>query len=192
VVVGVDDGERVENGRSTLRSLAEKKNGSVVCVMNSHAPTREAEAQDSSDEGLERRVPRKTSVESDHRRVNRQGEGVWTTGVGRTPRRKGKTEKYGSERQVRAGQSEKRRWSYEEELSDPRTDGVEENGRNLNRRRGTRGVSTLDGAWKDRRRPDRYDYYREGHSINRASKVMATCSLNEERMKGKRKSTSLE
>jgi len=186
IVVGVDDGERVENGRSTIQSLEEQKKGSVVCVMNSHAPTMSEENRKESDEGIERRVPRKTSVESDQRRVNRQGEGVWTTGIGRRPVRQEKKIE-GSD------QMEKRRWeTYEDELSDPRMEGEEENSRKLNRRRATRGVSTIDGVWNDRRRPDRYDYYREGHSINRASRVMAKASLNEEVMKGKRKSTSLE
>jgi hypothetical protein len=37
-------------------------------------------------------------------------------------------------------------------------------------------VKTLDGAWNERRSPDRYDYYREGHPRNRVSKQMATCS----------------
>ena len=71
VRVGVDDGERVENGRNTIQGLSEKKNGSVVCVMNSHAPTRVQDPEDrsnTSNEGVERLVPRKTSVESDHRR----------------------------------------------------------------------------------------------------------------------------
>lgn len=185
VVVGVDDGERVESGRSTIQSLGEAKKGSLACVMNSHAPTMAVDSLTETEEGVERRVPRKTAVESDQRRVNRQGEGVWTTGVGRTPMREGTPIKRGDE----AG--EHRRWAMEER-SDPVQEGEEASVRKLNHRRKTRGVSTIDGVWDDRRRPDRYDYYREGHAINRASKVMAKCSLNEERMKGKRKSTSLE
>lgn len=179
VRVGVDDGERVENGRNTIQGLSEKKNGSVVCVMNSHAPTRVQEPEEKSsnlDEGVERLVPRKTSVESDHRRVNRQGEAVWTTGVGRRPRRDANSMKR---------EEEKGSNLFREDLSDGEYS-------ELSRKRGTRRTTTLDRSWKDLRRPDRYDYYREGHSINRASKVMATCSLNEQRMKGKRKSTSLE
>jgi len=192
IVVGVDEGERVENGRSSMQELASKKNSVLSCVMNSHAPMRESRnrgVQTESDEGVERRIPRKTSVESDHRRVNREGNGVWTSGIGRTPQQ---TPKLGGE-----DSSEKRRWDMED-LSDPietssgKPGEDEEISMKLRRRRATRNLSTIDGVWNDRRRPDRYDYYREGHPINRASKVMATCSLNEEVTRGKRKSTTLE
>jgi len=157
IVVGVDDGERVENGRSTIYELAAKKKGRLSCVMSSHAPTRLPEIQEQ--EGVERRVPRKTGVESAQRRGNREGEAVWTTGIGRSPQRSGNSTS-----------EEKRRWDMEV-LSDPLSSG-EEGGKgvNLQRRRATRGISTIDGTWNERRRPDRYDYYREGHAINRASK----------------------
>jgi hypothetical protein len=84
IVVGVDDGERAENGRSTLQGLGSLKKGTVSCVRSSHAPTR----GEGRVEEVERRLPRKTSVESDHRRVNRGGKAEWTTGIGTTPRRR--------------------------------------------------------------------------------------------------------
>jgi len=173
IVVGVDDGERVENGRSTIQGLAEKKHGAIACVMNSHAPTMATEVNFETEDGIGRRVPRKTAVESDQRRVNREGKAEWTAGIGMTPY----TSLSGT-----TGTARKLLWDMEE-LSDPRRSGQKSVDR------ATRSVSTIDGAWNDRRRPDRYDYYREGHAINRASKVMATCSLNQE--SGKMKSTSL-
>jgi hypothetical protein len=183
VVIGVDDGERVENGRASLADLAVKKNGTVACVMNSHAPTRSGEGF-TQEEGVERRIPRKTAVETDQRTVNREGKAIWTTGVGTTPKKQGA---------VGSGEASSRldtsRWSMEER-SDSYENGEEDAVRN--RRRATRGVSTLDGVWNDRRRPDRYDYYREGHAINRVSKVMAKCSVDQARARGKRKSTTLE
>jgi len=173
IVVGVDDGERVENGRSTIQGLAEKKQGTIECVINSHAPTMATEVNFGAEDGMKRRVPRKTPVESDQRRVNREGKADWTAGVGTRPF-KALPGAQGTTRKVL--------WDMEER-SDPRRRGQKSVDR------ATRGVSTIDGAWNDRRRPDRYDYYREGHAINRASKVMATCSLNQE--SGKMKSTSL-
>jgi hypothetical protein len=154
----------------------------------------EVGSQSGSDEGLERRLPRKTSVEADQRRVNREGQGIWTTGIGRTPQQ---NPSLGGSSKVKTGgvkrDSNQRRWDMEE-LSDPVETTKEdvEISRKLRRRRATRNPSTIDGVWNDRRRPERYDYYREGHPINRASKVMAACSLNEEVTRGKRKSTTLE
>jgi hypothetical protein len=191
IVVGVDDGERVENGRTTIHSRAAKKNGELSCVMNSHAPRRSGEEFSGEDEGVDRRIPRKTSVEAENRRVDREGRGVWTTGIGTTPMKEGKTQKFGSERHVMSGKEDQRRWDMEE-LSDAYESDEGENRLKLQQRRATRGVSTIDGVWNDRRRPDRYDYYREGHSINRASKVMAKCSVNQYTRGGKPKSTSLE
>lgn len=170
-MIGVDDGERRENGRSSIQTRAAKKNAGLSCVMNSHAPRHvDHSAERDGNEGVERRVPRKTSVEADHRRSNREGQGVWTHGVGQTPTSKGPNAKT------------ERRWDVEE-LSDAYDESERENGSMyaLQRKRATRGLRTRDGVWNNRRRPDRYDYYREGHSISRASKVMGTCSLNEEK-----------
>jgi hypothetical protein len=110
------------------------------------------------------RVPRKTPIESDQRRTNREGKAVWTTGVGATP-------SVGSETTRRA---------VGEERSDPIRNHTEED-RERTRRRETKRGSTLDSTWNERRRPDRYDYYREGHSINRVSKVMAKTSMVNQR-----------
>jgi len=161
ITVGVDEGERSENGRSTIRDRTREKKGKRVCMMNSHAPvtTREEDV-----ERGERRVPRKTWVEADHRRTNREGKAVWTSGVGTRPSMNGEGE-FGKE--GREGR---------EELSDPVGNRTKED-QERTWRRSTRGVKTVDGTWNDRRRPDRYDYYREGHALNRASKVMAKCSL---------------
>ena len=198
VVIGVDDGERRENGRSTIQTRAAKKNAVLSCVMNSHAPTNfDHPVETDANEGVERRVPRKTSVEADHRRSNREGQGVWTHGVGMTPQRSQKPgrSKHGSDRERMANsssepRSDQRRWNADE-LSDAYDESERENGSMyaLQRKRATRGVRTRDGVWNNRLRPDRYDYYREGHSINRASKVMGTCSLNAEKMS---RSTTLE
>jgi len=171
VAIGIDDGERVENGRTSRTQIAPK--GGLACVMNSHAVTLESDAGVSD---VERRVPRKTAVESDQRRVNREGKGVWTTGVGTVPVVKGS----------KANGESKTRWNGEE-LSDPFQTG--EDGDGFRRARATRGRSTVDGTWNDMWRADRGDYYREGHAINRASKVMAKCSMDQER---KAPSTSLE
>jgi hypothetical protein len=62
----------------------------------------------------------------------------------------------------------------------------------LQKKRATVGVSTVGCVWNDLRRPERYDYYREGHPINRASKVMAKASMDQSAARAKRKSTSLE
>jgi len=162
--VGVDDGERTENGRTSIRERKGKKGGDVGSRMNTHAPVTRMDEE--TDRG-ERRYPRKTWVEGSHRRTNREGKGVWTTGVGRNPSRDG-----------RKGEVDKeRRWNMEE-LSDPIGNRTKED-KERTYERMTRGVKTLDGMWTDRRRPDRYDYYREGHAVNRGSKVMAKCSRAE-------------
>lgn len=163
VRVGVDEGERRENGRVSMRDRREKKEGKVGCMMNSHAPV--TEGREGGEERGERRLPRKTPVESDQRRTNREGKGVWTTGVGRVPSQAGRKKE---------GKKE-RRWDMEER-SDPRGRRTKEE-RERTKGRQTNGVKTLEATWNDRRRPDRYDYYREGHARNRASKVMAKASL---------------
>jgi len=174
VLIGVDEGERMENGRSSFQALSERKKGKIRVLFNSHAPGN----LEGREESRERRIPRKTGVESDQRRVNREGKGRWTSGVGSLPK---KDRKVGKE----AGEKD---WT--ENLTDPYESGSEADEFHL--KRGTSGVSTLGGVWNDMRRPDRYDYYREGHSINRASKVMAKASRDQGSAKGKRNSTSLE
>jgi len=164
LTVGVDEGERVENGRVSIRDRTEKKQGSLGCMMNSHAPVTGSLGEDSAERG-ERRLPRKTCVETDHRRTNREGKGVWTTGVGTSP----------SLSSLDSTGDEDRRWSMEER-SDPSHNRTKED---VERSflRSTRGVKTVEATWNERRRPTRYDYYREGHAINRASKVMAKASV---------------
>jgi len=114
-----------------------------------------------SGERGERRFPRKTWVEADHRRTNREGNPVWTTGIGG---RQGEAEDTGS------------LWGREER-SDPIQGGSPEE-RERARERSTRGVKTLEGRWNERRRPRRYDYYREGEANARVSKVMAKASMS--------------
>jgi len=165
ITVGVDEGERVENGRTSIQDRTAKKEGSLACMMHSHAPVTTVSAGEGVERG-ERRLPRKTWIETDHRRTNREGKGVWTTGVGMTP---SQTSEVGEKN------ADGRRWNGEE-LSDPIANRSQEDiERSLNRR--TRGVKTLDATWNDSRRPDRYDYYREGHAVNRASAVMAKVSM---------------
>jgi hypothetical protein len=167
--VGVDEGERVENGRTTIRSLVEKKRGSLSCLMNSHAPTNDSETRSIGEEGLERRLPRKTGVEVDQRRTDRTGKAVWTVGVGSVP-----STGMNPTRTNQFGEGER-----EEELSDSYSSkgGSSIYGKQREDMLQTAVVNTIEGTWEDRVRPDRYDYYREGHAINRASKVMAKCSL---------------
>lgn len=162
VTVGVDEGEREEHGRVSVRDRMEKKGGKVTSMMNSHAPVT---AVTEGREERERRLPRKTPVESDQRRTNREGKGVWTTGVGIRP---------STASTARTGEKE-RRWGMEERSEPMGRRTKEERERTLGRQ--TKGGKTLDATWNDRRRPDRYDYFREGHARNRASKVMAKSSL---------------
>lgn len=180
VVVGVDDGERVENGRGSLPTLAEKKNGEIVALMNSHAPRSNLEQVTGRDGTRERRYPRKTGVETDQRMVNREGYPVWTTGAGSMPNLEGVE---GNEE----GPENRNDWTNDR--SEPYQGPVEDE---LQKKRATVGVSTLGFVWNDMRRPERYDYYREGHPINRASKVMAKASMDQSAARAKRKSTSLE
>jgi hypothetical protein len=162
VRIGVDEGERREQGRASWGQRSEAKGGKVVARRSSHAPRTSQGGEERSDLSL--RVPRKTPIESDQRRTNREGKAVWTTGVGATP-------SVGSETTRRA---------VGEERSDPIRNHTEED-RERTRRRETKRGSTLDSTWNERRRPDRYDYYREGHSINRVSKVMAKTSMVNQR-----------
>ena len=168
--VGVDEGERRENGRVSIQDRREKTSGKVRGMRHSHAPMTTRPVQDG--QRGERRLPRKTWVEVDHRRTNREGKAVWTTGIGGRPR---------GEADVEGG-----RWN-QEERSDPIANRTQED-RDRTRARRTRGVSTVDGRWKDRRRPDRYDYYREGHAVNRASRVMAKVSADRRKEAGEEES----
>jgi 2Fe-2S iron-sulfur cluster binding domain/NADH-ubiquinone oxidoreductase-G iron-sulfur binding region len=180
VVVGVDDGERRENGRSSLQTLAENKHGEIVAWCGSHAPRSNLDQVTGREGTRERRFPRKTGVETDQRRVNREGNPVWTTGVGSLPNLEGVEGKIEDDRAEEA-RREDRSVPYQ---------GQEEE--ELQKKRATVGVSTLGFVWNDRRRPERYDYYREGHPINRASKVMAKASMDQSAARAKRKSSSLE
>lgn len=166
VRIGVDEGERRENGRVSLRERTKKVRGNLVGIVHSHAPVRET--TESETYRGERRVPRKTWVESDQRRMNREGKANWTTGVGVSPSLESRT---GDERTAGVPEAH---WS-QEERSDPvgrRSREDEER----TARRATRGVKGRQATWNDRRRPDRYDSFREGHAVNRVSKVMAKTS----------------
>jgi hypothetical protein len=160
ITIGVDEGERLEKGRGSIRDRTMKKKGSLGCMRNSHAPVT---SMDEETQRGERRIPRKTWVEADQRRTNREGKGVWTTGVGTRP---------SVGRDEDTGKADRKSL---EELSDPIANRTKEDQERTFARM-TQGVKTVDGTWTDRRRPDRYDYYREGHAVNRASKVMAKCS----------------
>lgn len=155
--IGIDEGERRENGRVSLRERTEKAKGELVGRIHSHAPV----VEEGEYRG-ERRLPRKTWVETDHRRTTREGKGVWTTGVGTRPSGEG----------VERGTEG--RWN-EEERSDPIKGGSREE-EERTRKRATRGVKGREATWNERRRPDRYDAYREGHAVNRVSEVMAKTS----------------
>lgn len=170
VRIGVDEGERREHGRLSLRERTTKVGGHLAGIVHSHAPV--GDAGEHAEYRGERRVPRKTWVESDQRRTNREGKARWTTGVGVSPRVDSES------RREREGtrESERGRWS-QEERSDPivrRTREDEERTAS----RATRGVKGRQATWNDRRRPDRYDAYREGHAVNRVSTVMAKTSVS--------------
>lgn len=155
--IGIDEGERRENGRVSLGERRKKAQGERGGRMHSHAPVVEG-----GEYRGERRLPRKTWVEEDQRRTNREGKGVWTTGVGVGPKGEVETER------------QKERWNQEERSDPIQRRSREEEERT--RKRATRGVKGRESMWNDRRRPDRYDAYREGHAVNRVSKVMAKTS----------------
>lgn len=161
--IGIDEGERRENGRVSLRDRTKKTQGELEGRIHSHAPVMET-----GEYRGERRLPRKTWVETDQRRTTREGKAVWTTGVGVSPNRDSRTGDEGV-----SGMNEVR-WN-QEERSDPiaRRSREEEE---RTRKRATRGVKGRQSTWNERRRPDRYDAYREGHAVNRVSSVMAKTS----------------
>jgi hypothetical protein len=159
LTVGVDEGERTEQGRASFADRREKTQTERVGRRHSHAPVT-TEANLDVRRTAERRRPRKTWVETDQRRTNLEGKAVWTTGVGAKP--------------SQAGREGETRGSLPEARSEARSGGREDEARSMQRK--TRGVKTVDGAWNERRRPDRYGYYREGHPRARASKVMASCA----------------
>lgn len=161
--IGIDEGERRENGRVSLRERTKKAQGELEARIHSHAPVRETDEYRG-----ERRLPRKTWVEADQRRTTREGKGVWTTGVGVSPSRGNEA---GAER---AKGTHTGRWS-QEERSDPITRRSREE-EERTRKRATRGVKGRQSTWNERRRPERYDAYREGHAVNRVSTVMAKTS----------------
>ena len=98
-----------------------------------------------------RRRPRRTGREVGMRRVNTEGRVQKTTG-----RRKGGEGRERKEREERGEKEERRR----------REKGKYETKREKGYGRG----------WNTRRNENRYDYYREGHVVNRASKVMGKWS----------------
>lgn len=156
VRVGVDEGERVEHGRTSLKSLGKKKGGHVSCMRTTHSP-RMNEENMCSRENRERRLPLKTGVEESHRRSDRAGKGVWSRGVGNVPSMSsvGNLGRKG------------------EETANVRSDEMDKETKGLLK---TRNVCTIENTWNERVMPETYDYYMEGHPINRASKVMSKCS----------------
>jgi hypothetical protein len=169
--IGVDEGERREHGRVSLRDRAKKAHGDVVGIVHSHAPVGET-----TESRGERRVPRKTWVETDQRRMDREGKAKWTTGVGVSPSLEAQT---GDEGTTGA---EAGRWS-QEERSDPIARRSRED-EERTARRATRGVKGRQATWNDRRRPDRYDAFREGQAVNRVSGVRAKASRAYGRVSG--------
>lgn len=169
--IGIDEGERVEQGRASFSDRRAKTRAEVVGRRHSHAPVT-TEANLEARRTAERRRPRKTWVEADQRRTNLEGKPVWTTGVGGHP-----TRTRGSREGSTQAEAE-----IPEARSDPSRGGAEAEARTHQRK--TRGVKTRDGAWNQRRRPDRYEYHREGHPRARASKVMARCSKTEGESRG--------
>lgn len=157
--VGVDQAEREEHGRGSREDRGEDgKRTGIQGRRSSYASVPE-----SGRDELRLRYPRKTSVEADHRRTSREGETVWTTGVAEFPQ--GKRSEGGRT------SGEDRAWYWDgSERSDPRR---------VPHPRGSRrttGSRSLEFMWKDRTRPMRYDYYREGHPVNRVSPVIAKTS----------------
>ena len=136
-------------------------------MINSHAPTNGTE-QWNEESAVERRLPRKTGVEVDQLRTDRTGKAVWTVGVGNVPSMNRNPTQANPVYTVH---------TVQEEVSDGNSmvslQVVDQRDEMLK----TSVMNTIEGTWDDMVRPDRYDYYREGHAINRASKVMAKCSL---------------
>lgn len=157
VRVGVDEGERIEHGGTSIGSMEKQRNGHVSCIRTTHSPRMEEETV-SGRKNRERRLPLKTGVEESHRRTDRTGQAVWTTGVGSVPS--------GSKGSVE-------RSSMINEVSTVRSDEMDENRKSLLK---TNGRCTIDSAWNERVIPETYDYYMEGHAVSRASKVMGKCS----------------
>lgn len=157
--IGIDEGERRENGRVSRGERAKKAQGERGGRIHSHAPVVEGDEYRG-----ERRLPRKTWVEADQRRTNREGKAVWTTGVGVG----------GKEVEKERQESREGGWDKEERSDPIQRRSREEEERT--RKRATRGVKGRESRWNDRRRPDRYDAYREGHAVNRVSNAMAKTS----------------
>jgi hypothetical protein len=131
-LVGVDEGERVEQGR------ARKGRGKRV------KRRRSTHGRRAGREERERAVPRKSGLEVNYGVVNREGK----------------------RRETKGGMGQ---------------------GRSL--RRGEAGAGSLGGeewetrreggwrvGWETRTVPNRYDYYLEGHRVNRVSKVRSKSS----------------
>lgn len=133
-LVGVDEGEREEQGRGR------KGRGKRVKVRRSTHGRKEGR------EARERGVPRKSGTEGNTGVVNRAGE-----------RRETKREEPGTKRRE-----------------------VGEAGAGVSREMETRRVGGVMVGWKTRRVPNRYDYYLEGHRVNRVSKVRAKSSMEGE------------
>lgn len=133
-LVGVDEGERVEQGR------ARKGRGKRV------KRRRSTHGRRAGREERERAVPRKSGLEVNYGVVNREGERRETKGgmeLGTHGRKRG---------DVGAGKGE---WE-------------------------TRREGGWRVGWETRTVPNRYDYYLEGHRVNRVSKVRSKSSRSGE------------
>jgi hypothetical protein len=182
ITVGVDDQERNENGR-TCNIFHPITGIDLVSVRSTHAPFISTDRVDSNVE-LERRLPIQTSVESDQRLTNLEGKLVYTSGLN------GGSFSLQSSDQTRVKKREDHSTPFDSYMnsnsinvfSDPfeRT----ENHSSFIRSLSTNDVSKVDGRWNDRMLPERYDYYIEGHSINRASKMIAKCSVDQDTNNG--------
>lgn len=143
VRVGVDAGERVENGEGRG-----KYKGKKVGRRSTHGRGKGLASP-------ERSYGRQTGLEAGYRQVNRYGERRVTKG-----RRREKGVSFASDE------------SFAEAL------GVSEKGAGESvRGEGStkRGGGVLRG-WGTRRVANRYDYYREGHRVNRMSKARCKSS----------------
>lgn len=196
-LVGVDEGERREQGRGRKgRGKRAKRR-------------RSTHGRRVDREGRERAVPRKSGFEVNYRRVNRGGErrdtrandvakersrvSLAKEGTGET---EGTSTTLGSEwterERAKVGIESKSDTSVCKQMTKEKLARVSSRtsvkeavreGRNEHelvqseRINGTRRDGGRRVGWETRRVPNRYDYYLEGHRVNRASKARAKTSV---------------
>jgi hypothetical protein len=159
-VVGVDGGERREQGRGRERLKGKERR------RRSTHGRGEVEAGSQS-LGVAGSYPRQTGVERGYMQVNREGERRVTKGRRRGVASEQKQDGY-------EGASGQERGMQRNKESSLRC-AVSQKGAGEGEGRTERGGGVL-GGWGTRRVANRYDYYREGHRVNRMSRAMCKIS----------------